>query len=111
LLGPPLVQLQQAQGKYCPSNVPDSRSLLATDQQHTGTDLRRAHVTAKKHDASTRFWHLLERYKSLGAKAHDPDWTNPIEVIHRPSLSCTVLPGNPLDDAIAIAFAKTGLNV
>jgi hypothetical protein len=68
-------------------------------------------VTTKKHDASTRFWYLLEGYKSSGSKTDDPDWTNPIEVILRPSLSCSVFPGNPLDDAIAIAFAKTGLNV
>jgi hypothetical protein len=68
-------------------------------------------VTAKKHDASTRFWYLLERCKSLGIKTDDPDWTNPLDVILRPLLSCSVLPGNPLDDAIAIAFAKTGLNV
>jgi hypothetical protein len=68
-------------------------------------------MTARKHDASTRFWDLVKKYKSLATEEEDPKWNNPFEVFLRPALSVSVQPGNILDDAIALAFAKTGFSV
>jgi len=68
-------------------------------------------VTARKHDASTRFWNLVQKYKLVAPKSDDPQWNDPVNVSLRLPLSCSVAPGNPLDDAIALAFAKTGFDV
>jgi hypothetical protein len=68
-------------------------------------------VTLKKDTPSRRFWDLLEEFKRhVDVKGDDPDWTNPAELF-RLALSFSVLPDIPGDNAIAIAFAKSGLNV
>jgi hypothetical protein len=68
-------------------------------------------VTTTKHDASHRFWDLLEQFKGqVDVRTDDPNWTNPYEIV-RLALSHSVFPGSPLDDAIAIAFVRSGLNV
>jgi len=68
-------------------------------------------VTARKHDASTRFWNLVQKYESVAPDTGDPDWNDPSSVLLRLPLSCSIVPGNPLDDAIALAFAKTAFDV
>jgi hypothetical protein len=69
-------------------------------------------MTAKKHDASTRFRDLVKKYRRLApAPPEDPEWKDPMSILHRLPLSCAVLPGNPLDDAIAVAFTETGFDV
>jgi hypothetical protein len=68
-------------------------------------------VTVKKDTPSRRFWDLLEEFKRhVDVKGDDTDWTNPAEML-KLALSFSVHPGNPGDDAIATAFAKSGLNV
>ena len=68
-------------------------------------------MTARKHDASTRFWNLVQKYESVAPDTGDPDWNDPSSVLLRLPLSCSIVPGNPLDDAIALAFAKTAFDV
>jgi hypothetical protein len=67
-------------------------------------------MTGKKHDLSSRFWSLLERAKPHLPPVRDFDPRSPDEIT-RLALGYTIFPGNPMDDAIAVAFAKMGLNV
>ena len=43
--------------------------------------------------------------------AGDAQLDDPIAEICRLQLSCSLVPGNPFDDAIALGFAKTGFDV
>jgi hypothetical protein len=67
----------------------------------------------KTNDAtSLRFWKLLEEIKPGidSAGVYKPDFTDPTQLFGI-ALNLTLIPGDPRDDAIALAFAKTGLNV
>jgi hypothetical protein len=67
----------------------------------------------KTNDAtSLRFWKLLEGMKPAIdlAGVYKPDSTDPTQILLATALNLTLIPGDPRDDAIALAFAKTGLN-
>jgi hypothetical protein len=68
-------------------------------------------MTARKHDASTRFWELLQQLRSIIPKSDDPEFKDLFENAPWLSFSCSAIPGTPLDDAIILAFAKTDLNI
>jgi hypothetical protein len=69
-------------------------------------------MTSKKHDASSQFWALVAQFKGRDMiKSGDVNSSAPHEVYALRTFSQTLIPGNPIDDAIAIMFAKTGFDV
>jgi hypothetical protein len=68
-------------------------------------------VTAKKHTQASLFWTLLEGLKKLiDLNASGLELDNPTNRHLALALSHSIFPGNVLDDAIALAFARTGLD-
>jgi hypothetical protein len=67
-------------------------------------------VTKKIYDVSTRFGELVRQYKANVQNRGESEFKDPTELFLRASACCPIIPGSPLDDAIAVAFEKTGFN-
>ena len=67
-------------------------------------------MTKRKYDVSTRFNELVRQYKANVQNQSESELKDPIHLLLRASASLTLIPGSPLDNAIAVAFDKTGFN-
>ncbi len=91
---------------YCQKSRVGFAAQMMIDDLWLGMDMKTNDATSR------RFWKLVEEMKPGidSAGAYKPDFTDPTWLFAM-VINLTVIPGDPRDDAIALAFAETGLNV